>query len=109
MIKAKMGFVVYGVHKDGLLDPMGQPFIDDRLIAQAKNKLRAAGVELVEHDLVLATKQECRACFAKLKKMDDVDGVILFTGTWVWAAHMVAALRDYVMSGKSILVWTNPG
>jgi len=109
MIKPKMGFVVYGVHKDGLLDPMGQPFIDDRLIAQAKNRLRAAGVELVEHDLVLATKQESRACFAKFKKMDDVDGVILFTGTWVWAAHMIAALRDYALSGKSILVWTNPG
>ena len=109
MIKPRMGFVVYGVHKDGLLDPMGQPFIDERLIAQAKNTLRTAGVDLVEHDLVLATKQESRACFAKFKKMEDVDGVILFTGTWVWTAHLIAALRDYALSGKSILVWTNPG
>ena len=33
MIKPKVGFIVYGVHKDGLLDPMGTPFIDDKLIA----------------------------------------------------------------------------
>ncbi len=26
MNKPKVGFIVYGVHKDGLLDPMGTPF-----------------------------------------------------------------------------------
>jgi hypothetical protein len=29
MITPKVGFIVYGVHKDGLVDPMGAPFIDD--------------------------------------------------------------------------------
>ncbi|UCC89119.1 MAG: hypothetical protein JSV81_07365, partial [Anaerolineales bacterium] len=71
MIRPKVGFIVYGVHKDGLLDPMGTPFIDDQLIANAKNALRDAGLELVEHDIILASKREARECFAKFKKMDD--------------------------------------
>ena len=31
MQKPKVGFIVYGVHKDGLPDPMGTPFIDNKL------------------------------------------------------------------------------
>jgi L-fucose isomerase-like protein len=109
MIKPKIGFIVYGVHKDGLLDPMGTPFIDDKLIKNAKSALINAGLELVEHDLIIASKQEAKDCFSKFKNMDDVDGVILFSGTWVWAAHMVAAIRDYSLTGKGIILWTNPG
>ena len=33
MIRPKMGFVVFGVHKDGLEDPMGVKFINDELIS----------------------------------------------------------------------------
>jgi len=109
MITPRVGFIVYGVHKDGLLDPMGAPFIDDQLIINAKNALREAGLELVEHDVILATKEEARECFARFKKMDDIDAVILFSGTWVWAAHMIGALRDFSFTGKGILIWTNPG
>lgn len=109
MIRPKVGFIVYGVHKDGLLDPMGTPFIDDQLIAKAKNALRDAGLELVEHDIILASKREARECFAKFKKMDDLDAVVLFSGTWVWAAHMIGALRDFSFTGKGILIWTVPG
>jgi len=109
MLKPKVGFIVFGVHKDGLLDPMGTPFIDDSLIAAAKNALRAAGLELVEHDVILATKAEARACLAKFKKQDDVDAIVLFSGTWVWAAHLAAALRDFATTGKGIVLWTNPG
>jgi len=109
MIKCKVGFVVYGVHKDGLKDPSGQPFIDAQVIEKAKQALRSAGLELVEHDLVVASKAEARACFSRLKKMDDLDAVVLFSATWVWAAHLIAALRDFSFSGKGLLVWTVPG
>jgi L-fucose isomerase-like protein len=109
MIKPRVGFVVYGVHKDGLQDPMGQPFIDSSVIEKAKKALIDAGLELVIEDLVIASKQEARACFSKFKKMDDLDALILFSGTWVWAAHLVPALRDFSGSGKGILLWTNPG
>jgi len=109
MIKAKVGFIVYGVHKDGLQDPMGTPFIDDDLIKKAKASLKDAGLELVEHDLIIASKEESKECFSKFKKMDDIDAIILFSGTWVWAAHMIGALRDFSLTGKGILFWTNPG
>lgn len=109
MIKTKVGFVIYGVHKDGLKDPMGTPFIDDDLIARSKSALKNAGLELVEHPVVVASRAEARECMAKFKKMDDVSGLILFSGTWVWAAHLVGALRDYALAGKSLTVWTHPG
>jgi len=109
MIKAKVGFIVYGVHKDGLEDPMGTPFIDDEIVTKAKASLVESGLELVEHDLVIATKQESKDCFAKFKKMDDIDAVVLFSGTWVWAAHLIGAIRDFATSGKGIVFWTNPG
>ena len=41
--------------------------------------------------------------------MNDVDAVILFSGTWVWASHMIAAIRDFAATGKGIIIWTNPG
>jgi len=109
MIKAKVGFIVFGVHKDGLLDPMGTPFIDSELISNAKDALKKAGLELDEYDTILATKKEARECFAKYKKQDDIDAVVLFSGTWVWSAHMIAAVRDFATTGKGIVLWTNPG
>jgi len=109
MVTSKVGFIVYGVHKDGLLDPMGTPFIDAKLVKNAKEALKKAGLQLVEHDLIIASKKEARACFSKFKKMDDIDAVILFSGTWVWAAHLIAALQDFSRTGKGIIFWTNPG
>ena len=109
MIKTKVGFIVYGVHKDGLPDPMGQPFIDDRIISDAKLSLKNAGLELVEHDLVIASKKEARDCFDRFKKMNDIDALILFSGTWVWAGHLIGAIRNFALTGKGIIIWTNPG
>ena len=109
MITPKIGFIVYGVHKDGLNDPMGTPFIDDELIFNAKTALHHAGIDLVEYEIIIASKEEAKNCFAKFKKMDDVDAVILFSGTWVWAAHLIGAIRDFSFSGKGIVLWTNPG
>jgi L-fucose isomerase-like protein len=109
MIKPKIGFIVYGVHKDGLQDPMGTPFIDDKIVANAKQALQNKGLELVDYKLVIATRKEARECLDKFKKMNDVDAVVLFSGTWVWASHLVGAIRDFAASGKGIILWTNPG
>lgn len=109
MIKPKVGFIVFGVHKDGLPDPMGTPFIDDSLIKNAKKALVNAGLDLVEYKIVIAGKQEAKECFGKFKKMDDLDAIVLFSGTWVWAAHLIGALRDFAFTGKGIVLWTNPG
>lgn len=109
MITPTVGFIVYGVHKDGLKDPMGQPFIDDAIIARSKQALKDAGLRLVEHDVVVATKDEAKAALKRMKHDDEVSSVVLFTGTWVWAAHLVGAIRDFAMTGKQVLIWTHPG
>ena len=94
-IVPKVGFIVFGVHKDGLLDPMGTPFIDDALVDKAKQALRDAGVDLVEYESVIASKQEARECLGHFKHRDEIDAIVLFSGTWVWSAHLVAAIRDF--------------
>ena len=53
MIKPRVGFIVFGVHKDGLPDPMGAPFIDAEIVTKAKGSLEHSGVDLVSHDVVL--------------------------------------------------------
>ena len=109
MIQPVLGFIIYGVHKDGLKDPMGEPFIDSRIVNSAKAALRKCGLQLLEHDVVVASKEEARAAMRRMKLDDKVDGVVLFSGTWVWAAHLAAALRDYAATGKGLLLWTHPG
>jgi hypothetical protein len=109
LIQPTVGFVVYGVHKDGLSDPLGAPFIDGKVVASAKAALRERGLRLVEYPLVIASKAEARAALAEMKKDDAVDAVVLFSGTWVWAAHLVGAVRDFALSGKAVALWTHPG
>ena len=109
MIQPRVGFIVFGVHKDGLKDPMGTPFIDAAIVAGSKNALRSAGLSVVEHDVVIATKEEARNALMKMKRDEGMDLVILFSGTWVWAAHLVGAIRDYAAGGRAVLIWTHPG
>lgn len=109
MIQPTIGFIVYGVHKDGLLDPMGKPFIDESIVATAKRRLIAAGIQLVEHPVVVATKEEAKTALRAMKHNEEVDAIILFSGTWVWAANLVGAIREYAATGKGVLLWTQPG
>jgi len=109
LIQPTVGFIVYGVHKNGLKDPMGKPFIDDAIVKRAKRALTQAGLKLVEHNTVVATKQEARVALRRMKLSDEIDAVVLFSGTWVWAAHLVGAIRDYAATGKAVLLWTHPG
>jgi L-fucose isomerase-like protein len=109
LIQPTIGFIVYGVHKDGLKDPMGVPFIDDAIVKRCKEALAQAGLKVVEHNIVVATKDEARAAIKKMKDDEQIDMIVLFSGTWVWAAHLVGAIRDYAASGKAVLLWTHPG
>jgi L-fucose isomerase-like protein len=109
VIQPNVGFIVYGVHKDGLKDPMGKPFIDQALVERSKKALTKAGLKLVQHGVVVATKEEAIEALGHMKNDRRVDAVVLFSGTWVWAAHLVAAVRDYASTGKGVLLWTHPG
>ena len=48
MIKTKVGFVVYGVHKEGLKDPDGNLFIDYDIVARSKQALIDRGIVVVD-------------------------------------------------------------
>jgi L-fucose isomerase-like protein len=109
MIQPTVGFIVYGVHKDGLADPMGAPFIDEAVVSRSREALRSSGLRIKDHPVVIASKAETRAALDAMKKDDAVDCVVLFSGTWVWAAHLVAAVQDFQRSGKAVLIWTHPG
>lgn len=109
MIRPNVGFIAYGVHKDGLLDPMGVPFINDTLIEESKKALKDNGINLIEHDIIVATKAEAKVALKKMKDDDNVDCIILYSATWVWASHLIAAVRDFAATGKGVLIWTNPG
>lgn len=109
MIKPMVGFIVYGVHKDGLKDPMGTPFIDDSVIARSMHALAESGLRVLRHDVVVASKDEAITALKRMKDNPEVDLIVLFSGTWVWAAHLVGAVRDYAAAGKGVLLWTHPG
>ncbi len=109
MDKPTAGFIVFGVHKNGLKDPMGTPFIDQGIVESSKTSLRKRGLKIVEHDTIVASKAEARAAMQAMKRDESVDCLILFSGTWVWAAHLTAALRDFSFSQKAIIIWTHPG
>ena len=109
MVRSKTAFVIYGVHKDGLKDPDGNLFIDQSIIDGAKDALAKEGVELVEEELIVATKQEAKDILLPLAKDDSIDTLVLFSGTWVWAAHMIGAIREFSKTGKGIVIWTHDG
>jgi L-arabinose isomerase len=109
MIEPTVGFIVYGTHKDGLKDPLGKPFVDQPLIERSKKSLQDRGLKLVEHNTVVSTKGEAREALAVMKKREEVDMVVLFSGTWIWAAHLIGAVRDYALTGRGVVVWTHPG
>ena len=108
-MKTKAGFVVFGTHKDGLLDPMGTPLIDQAIIDASKEALVARDIELVEWPIVLANKAEAKEALGAMKKDDSIDALILFAGTWIWSGLMIAAVRDFAASGKPIILWTHSG
>ncbi|MCE5187629.1 MAG: hypothetical protein LLF75_00360 [Eubacteriales bacterium] len=109
MITTKVAFIVYGVHKNGLTDTLGTPFIDGSIVLAAKNALRSRGLVLYEHETIVATKQEAIEAFNRVKHDDSIHAAVLFSGTWVWSANMLSAIRDFSMTGKAIVIWTHPG
>lgn len=108
-MRVKAGFIVFGVHKDGLKDPMGMPFIDEEIIRNSKEALSKAGIDLIVHDVVIASKKDAKEALLKMKSDQGIDCVILFSGTWVWAGNLIGAINDFAKTGKGILIWTHPG
>ncbi|MRM88394.1 hypothetical protein EAI28_08475 [Faecalicatena contorta] len=109
MIKPKIGFIIFGQHKDGTHDHMGTPHMDFQLYDKCKDALRRHDIELICEDVVVRDKAEAKEALRKFRIDDEIDGIILFSGTWVWSANLIAAVREYAKTEKGIVLWTIPG
>ena len=47
MIKPKIGFIIFGQHKDGTHDHMGTPHMDFQLYDKCKDAVRRHEIELI--------------------------------------------------------------
>ena len=81
--RTRVAFVVFGVHKDGLTDPTGQPFVDDTIVEAAKRALRP-DLDLDDYPVVIASKREARDCLLRLKCDDSIQAVVLFARLSNW-------------------------
>lgn len=109
MIKPRIGFLIFGQHKDGTHTHVGGPHMDYLLFDKCKDAVRSYGIELVCEEVVIRDKDEAKAALRKFRIDDDLDGVILFSGTWVWSSNLIAAVREFAKTGKGIVLWTIPG
>ena len=109
MLKPRIGFLIFGQHKDGVHDHMGTPHMDYPLFDKCKDAVREHGIELVCEEVVIRDKDEAKAALRKFRIDDDIDGIIMFSGTWVWSANLIGAVREFAKTGKGIIIWTIPG
>ena len=103
MLTPKVGFVVYGTHR-GVDDPMGQPFIDQKVIDNCKKALKKEGLELVETSPIVVDRADANKAILPLVKDDSIDAMILFSGTWIWAGEMIGAIREFAKTNT----WSLP-
>lgn len=103
MQNLKVSFIPCGVHVE-VTDSFGRPFIDYQMLEKAANSLRKIGLEVYEHkDFVRVKKDAIKAI--KSSEEEDVDCIILYAATWLWASEIVGAVR---FTSRPILVWTAP-
>ena len=101
--KTKVGFIVCGVHT-GWPDGLGRPWIDERMVEKCRQSLKDAGMEVVEVPGVVSRRPQS---FAAVQKSldEDVDCIIFYAATWLWASEMTQASR---MANRPIIIWTPP-
>ena len=77
------------------------------MIGRCKQALRDNDIELVENDLRLPPKRSGGGNSAVSKgRQRGLPGLVF--RTWVWASHMVPAIREFAKTGKGIVIWTYP-
>ena len=101
MLKTKVGFIVYGVHKDGLKILWGKN-LSRSGDCSLKTSVEGKGLELDEHDVIIATKKEAIQALSKYKKMTyRRNSTFSHMGM---VSHLPAAIRDFATSGKAIVI-----
>ena len=101
--KPKVSFIVCGVHV-AWPDGLGRPWIDERMVEKCRQSLKDAGMEVVEVPRIVSKRPQSFAAVQKSLE-EDVDCIIFYAATWLWASEMTQASR---IANRPIIVWTPP-
>jgi L-fucose isomerase len=101
--KIKVSFVPCAVHVE-VNDSFGRPFIDYQMLKRAGDCLRKAGLDVYEFKNFVSKKEDAVRAIESSEK-EDVDCIIFYAATWLWASEIVGAVRS---SSKPVLIWTTP-
>ena len=99
----KVSFIPCGVHVD-VTDFFGRPFIDHKMLEKAVDSLRKEGLMVYEFKDFVRNKEDAIKAIESSEK-EDVDCIILYAATWLWASEIVGALK---LTSKPVLIWTTP-
>lgn len=99
----RVGFIPCGVHVD-VTDSLGRPFIDYGMLGKAVKSLQRAGLEVDEWKDFVRRKEDAVKAI-KNSQEHDVDCILLYAATWLWASEIVGAAKS---ASKPILIWTTP-
>lgn len=103
MSTPKVSFIPCGVHVK-VTDSFGRPFIDYEMLAKAVDSLHKAGLNVHKFGEIVRTKKDAAKAI-EIAEKENVDCIILYVATWLWASEIVGAAT---LSSKPILVWTTP-
>ncbi len=103
MSTPKVGFIPCGVHEK-MIDTFGRPLINRQMIEQAAKSLKDAGFDVCRYSEIVRTKKDAAAAVSSVEK-ENVDCVILYVASWLWASELVGAAS---LCSRPILIWTTP-
>ncbi len=99
----KVGFIVCGVHAE-VEDALGRPMLDIQLVENAFNTLKNAGLTVYRIKGVLSRSEEFEKALRECKEQ-DVDCVVFYAATWLWASEIWGAALAF---GGPIAIWCAP-
>lgn len=99
----KVSFIVCGVHV-AWSDGLGRPWIDESMVKECRQSLKDAGMDVIEIPGIVSRRPQAFAAAQKSLE-EDVDCIIFYAATWLWASEMTQASR---MANRPIIVWTPP-
>jgi len=99
----KVGFIVCGVHAE-VKDALGRPMMDGQLVEDAFNALKSAGLDVYRTKGVLSRSEEFESEL-KESQEQNVDCVIFYVATWLWASEIWRAALSFP---RPIAIWGTP-
>lgn len=105
MIKPKIGFAVLAAPTHTTVkDEMGGMFVREDIVDKAFESLHSEDISIVRHKGFVLTRKDAEKMIKEFEE-EEVDAVLLYITTWVWAAEFVQALRSTKIP---LILWGEP-